>query len=117
MMRKPSFPLPGIVRMGALPHLVILAAAGIQILNHTPRPLCQIRHAKWTGRRPTNTIPADPHQVEWEKGLWIPTAVRMTGSMDKNVLRIPAAARITEALPRPRMRMKMAHFHCNNRRD
>ena len=36
------------------------------------------RRTEWTGRRPTWSVPADPLQVGWEKGLWIPTAVRMT---------------------------------------
>ena len=44
-----------------------------------PRRLCQPRRVGWKGRRPTRSIPADPHQVGWEEGLWIPAAARMTG--------------------------------------
>ena len=76
---------------------VILAAAGIQSPDYVPRLLCQLRRTGWTGRRPTWNIPADTHQVGWGKGLWI-----------------PAAARITMALSRPHMRMKMAYFHSND---
>ena len=35
------------------------------------------------------------NQVGWGKGLWIPAAVRMTGSRDPNVLQIPVGARVT----------------------
>ena len=78
------------------PTPVILAAAGIQSPDHAPRRSCRLGRAAGTGRRPTWTIPADPRQVGWEKRLWI-----------------PAAARITMALSRPHMRMKMAYFHNN----
>ena len=61
------------------PTPVILAAAGIQSPDHAPRRLSRLGRAEWTGRRPTWTIPADPRQVGWEKGLWIPAAARMTG--------------------------------------
>ena len=77
---------------------VILAAAGIQSPDHAPRRLCQLRRAGWTGRRPSWTIPADPHQVGWEKGLWIPAAARMTGALD-----YPCAMDISRQLKRPWM--------------
>ena len=49
-------------------------------VNHNDKALRKGRRCtKWSGRRPTWSVPADPHQVGWEKGLWIPTAVRMTG--------------------------------------
>ena len=95
---------------------VILAAAGIQNPDHAPRRLCQLRRAGCTGRRPPWTIPADPHQVGWEKGLWIPAAARMTDSLvkatreDENCLFIV----IADGLARPRMRMKLAYFHNND---
>ena len=78
------------------PTPVILAAAGIQSPDHAPGLLCQLRRAGWSGRCSAWGVPADPHQVGWEKGLWIPTAVRMTGGS-----------------PRSHMGMKMACFHSN----
>ena len=57
----------------------IFVATGAQCSDHASRQLSQPRRAGWTGRRPTWSVPVDPHQVGWEKGLWIPTAVRMTG--------------------------------------
>ena len=90
--------------------------AGIQNPDHAPRRLCQLRRAGCTGRRRPWTIPADPHQVGWEKGLWIPAAARMTDSLvkatreDENCLFIV----IADGLARPRMRMKLAYFHNND---
>ena len=78
------------------PTPVILAAAGIQSPDHAPRRLCRLGRAEGTGRRPTWTIPADPRQVGWERGLWIPAAARMTGDLGwERGLWIPAAARMT----------------------
>ena len=77
---------------------IILAAAGIQSPDHAPRRLCQLRRAGWTARRPSWTIAADPHQVGWEKGLWIPAAARMTGALD-----YPCAMGISRQLNRPWM--------------
>ena len=43
------------------------------------RPCAEGRkRAGWSGRRPIWSVPEDPHQVGASKGLWIPTAVRMT---------------------------------------
>ena len=55
--------------------------------------------AGWSGRCSAWGVPADPHQVGWEKGLWIPTSVRMTGGSPRSHMRMKMACSIVIRRP------------------